>query len=90
VLALHGANNQPAVEIRNARDVAGTVPAATFRRYYLSQGFKTLSLVDMGALAGTSTTRLGVLGVRKSDNRVKLEIKDVRGLSNPAHIWFAP
>jgi hypothetical protein len=84
VLAIRN-DGKPAVEIRNAGN-----PKATFRRFFMDENFTALQVVDMGDTNGNGGTNLGVLGLRNSDDRPKLETRDARGNSNTKNIWFAP
>jgi len=92
VLAVRNSDNRPAVELKNARDLAGAVPPATFRRFFLDDRFYALSVVDLGNTNGATNTEtnIGVIGIRKSDGRGKQEVKDARGASNTTSIWFKP
>jgi PKD repeat protein len=84
VLAVRS-DGKPAVEIRNAGD-----PKATFRRFFMDESFTALQVEDFGDTNGNGSTNIGVLGTRDSDDRPKLELRDVRGDSNTTTIWFAP
>jgi hypothetical protein len=84
VLAVRS-DGKPAVEIRNAGD-----PKATFRRFFMDDSFTALQVEDFGDTNGNGSTNIGVLGTRNSDDRLKLELRDVRGDSNTTTIWFAP
>jgi len=90
VLAVRSSNHQPAVEIRNARDTAGMVPANRLRRLFLNAKFYPRSIVDLGNTNGATNleTNLGVISIRKLDGRAQLEVRDARGASNTRHIWF--
>jgi hypothetical protein len=82
VLAVRN-DGKPAVEIRNAGD-----PKATFRRFFMDESFTALQVEDFGDTNGNGSTNIGVLGSRLSDDRPKLELRDVRGDSNTTSIWF--
>jgi hypothetical protein len=84
VLAVRS-DGKPAVEIRNAGD-----PKATFRRFFMDDSFTALQVEDFGDTNGNGSTNIGVLGTRDSDDRPKLELRDVRGDANTTTIWFAP
>jgi hypothetical protein len=78
-------DGKPAVEIRNAGE-----PKATFRRFFIDESFTALQVEDFGDTNGNGSTNIGVLGTRDSDDRPKLELRDVRGDANTTTIWFAP
>jgi hypothetical protein len=84
VLAVRS-DGKPAVEIRNAGD-----PIASFRRFFMDESFTVLQVEDFGDTNGNGITNIGVLGVRKSDGRIALELKDARGDPNTKKILFGP
>jgi hypothetical protein len=78
-------DGKPAVEISNAGD-----PSVDFRRFFMDENFTALQVEDFGDTNGNGSTNIGVLGSRNSDDRLKLELRDVRGDSNTTTIWFTP
>ena len=49
-----------------------------------------MQVEDFGDTNGNGVTNIGVLGTQNSDDRPKLELRDVRGNANTSNIWFAP
>ena len=78
-------DGRAAVEIRNAGS-----PADTVRRFTLAEGFDPLGLADFGDTNSNGEVNLGVAGTRRSDGRIRLDIRDARGNPNTAIRWFAP
>jgi hypothetical protein len=85
VLATRLSDDRPAVEVRNA-----IPPKNPNRRFYLDERFDPSSVTGFADTDGDAVPELGVLGFRRADQRIKLELKNARGPANTRHVWFSP
>lgn len=83
VLARRQSDARLSIEIRNA-----VAPENRLRRVYLSASYEALSLGNFADLDADGGPDLGVLGLRLSDRRPRLELQNARDDGNTRRIWF--
>jgi hypothetical protein len=85
VLATRIADHRPAVEIKDA-----VSPANANRMFPLNENFEPRAVLNLGDMNGNQLPDIGIVAVRKADQRMRVELRDVRGAANTRSITFSP
>jgi hypothetical protein len=85
VLGVRISDQKPSLETKDA-----VRPANANRMFPFNETFEARAVIDLGDLNGNGIPDLGIIAIRNSDQRIKMELRDARGPANTRTIAFEP
>ncbi len=65
-------------------------PANANRMFPFNENFEPRAVLKLGDMNGNQVPDIGIVAVRNADQRVQVELRDVRGVANTRTITFSP